>query len=155
MTRRQLGIYSMIAAIFLLNLAGASLITVAGSDQEPFEKTFPGQCASPIVSVVYEDPKKPNPKVVEVHLEGDFSNCVGAQVLVTTYKNRHVHGYAVAEILDFQGKIQLSLKKNGGDFYQKFPNIIADRLVSNGPTSPSSDSIDPANIEVVFAWAWS
>jgi hypothetical protein len=154
MNKKRLSIYGLMASIFILNLAGASWIAVTGSDREPFEKTFPGQCAYPVVSVVYDHPTKPNPKVIEVDLTGDFSACVGSQVLVTTYKTGHVHSYAVAEILENQGVIEISFEKHGGDFYQKFPRVVNHRLVSHGPTAPSSNSIDPAEIQVVFAWTW-
>jgi hypothetical protein len=154
MNKKRLSLYVLMALIFLVNLAGASWIAVTGSDRAPFEQTYPGQCAYPIVSVVYDDPTKPNPKVIEVDLTGDFSECVGSQVLVTTYKTGHVHSYAVAEILENQGVIELSFEKHGGDFYQKFPLVVNHRLVSDGPTAPSSNSIDPAEIQVVFAWTW-
>ena len=154
MKKRRLLLYALVASIFVINLVGASWIVLTGSDEAPFEQTFPGQCSHPTVSVVYDDPTKPNPKVTEVILTGDFSRCVGSQVLVTTYKTGHIHSYAVAEVLQSQEPIELSFVKHGGDFYQKFPLVINHRLVSDGPTSPSSVSIDPADIEVIFAWEW-
>ena len=155
MKKHRLFIYVALASILIIDLAAASLINLSTSDHGPFEQVFPGQCAHPVVSVVYEDPTKHNPKVIEVDLTGDFSNCVGAQVLVTTYKTGHIHSYAVADIVQNQGTIQLSFVKHGGDFYQKFPRIVNNRLVSDGPISPSSNSIDPADIQVIFAWSWS
>ena len=154
MNQKRLIVYVLMGSIFIVNLVGASLIAVTGSDRAPFEQTYPGQCAYPVVSVAYEDPTKPNPKVIEVDLTGDFSKCVGSQVLVTTYKTGHVHSYAVAEILQNQGVIELSFVKHGGDFYQKFPLIVNHRLVSDGPNAPSSDSIDSAEIQVVFSDTW-
>ena len=156
MNRKRLIVYVLMGSIFLVNLAGASWIAVTGSDREPFEKKYPGQCAYPVVSVVYEDPTKPNPKVIEVDLTGDFSKCVGSQVLVTTYKTGNVYSYSVAEIMPNQGTIKLSFIKQGGggDLYQKFPLIITHRLVSSGPLAPPTTSINPAEIQVVFSDTW-
>jgi len=155
MKGRTFPVYAVIASALTLNLAAASWISLHNSDSSPWERTFPGQCAYPSVSVIYDNPGAKNPKVIEVDLTGDFSNCIGSQVLVTTYKTGHIHSYAVADIIDNQGIIQLSFIKHGGDFYQKFPLVINSRLVSSGPVSPSSNSIDPNDIQVTFAWTWS
>lgn len=156
MNKKRLSLYVFMASIFLLNLAGASWIAVTGSDRAPFEQTYPGQCAYPVVSVVYEDPTKPNPKVIEVDLTGDFSDCVGSQVLVTTYKTGNVYSYSVADILPNQATIQLHFIKQGGggDLYQKFPLVTNHRLVTHGPLAPPTTSINPAEIQVTFAWTW-
>jgi len=154
MKKYRNGFYLAIAALFALNLAGASWIALIGSDQSPFEMTFAGQCAYPTIAVVYEDPNKPNPKVIEVDLTGDFSKCVGSQVLVTTYKTGHIHSYAVADIVAGKSKIALKFDNYAGDFYQKFPLISAGRLVPDGPQAPPNPSIDAADIQVTFAWNW-
>ncbi len=154
MNTRRAYLYLVLALIFVFNLAAASIIHLVNSDEEPWEKNFPGQCAHPVVSVVYENPNVSNPKVIEVDLAGDFSNCVGSQVLVTTYKTGKVYSYGVAEVSANQTQIQISFIKHGGEFYQKFPAVVNNRLVSQGPTAPSSNSIDPAQITTVFAWTW-
>jgi hypothetical protein len=154
MKKYRIFIYVALVSILIIDIVAASLINLSTSDHGPFEQVFPGECAHPVVSVLYEDPTKPNPKVIEVDLTGDFSNCVGSQVLVTTYKTGHIHRYAVADIAENQATIQLSFLNHGGDFHQKFPLVVNNRLVSDGPIAPSSDSIDPAEISVIFAWSW-
>ncbi|MEO0024906.1 MAG: hypothetical protein RL196_1347 [Actinomycetota bacterium] len=154
MNKQRFFIYFTLGLILIINLASASIINTSSSDNGPFEQVFAGQCASPTVSLVYEDPTKHNPKVIEVDLTGDFSACVGSQVLVTLYKTGHVYAYGVADIVANQGPIQLFFQKKQGDFYENFPQIVNGRLVSSGQTRPSSDSIDPAEIVVVFAWSW-
>ena len=155
MNRQRVVLYVVLTFVLVLNVAAASLINLSGSDRGPYQESFPGQCAKPTVSVVYEQPDKPNAKVVEIDLTGDFSKCIGAQVLVTTFKTGHIHSYAVFDITSAQSTIQLSFVKKGGDFYQKFPGVVNGRLVSDGPLSPSSNSIDPSEISVLFAWSWS
>lgn len=149
--------YWLLAAVFVTNLVSASQIALTNSDRSPFEKRHPAQCASPLVSVVFDDPNKTNPKVIEVVLTGDFSACVGSQVLVTTYKTGNIHSYAVAEIYAHTRSIALSFEKKdaSGDFRQKFPRVVNQRLVSDGPLAPPNPSIDPSEIQVTFAWSWS
>jgi hypothetical protein len=157
MTWRTSAVYLLLASIFIVNLVGASRIALTDSDRSPFEQRFAAQCAKPEVSVVFDDATKPNPKVIEVVLTGDFSACKGSQVLVSAYKTGHIHSYAVAEISSTTQTISLRFdKKVGtGDFYQKFPQVVAGRLVSDGPLAPSNPSIDPSEIQVTFAWSWS
>lgn len=156
MSKRRSAAYLGLGFVFVLNLAGASWLALAGSDPQPWEKSFPGQCAHPTVSVVYEYPKKPKPKVIEVDLTGDFSACVGSQVLVTTYKTGNIYSYSVAEITETTTSIKLLFIKHGGlgDFYQKFPLIVNYRLVPTGPLAPPTTSIGVSDIQVVFAWTW-
>jgi len=156
MKNKRTLVISGLALIFGLNLAGASVLFLSSSDPLPWENKFPSQCATPVLSLQYQNNDKNQPKVVSVTLTGDFSKCVGSQVLVTTFKAGHAYSYAVAEVVPNQGPIALRFEKQlgVGEFYQKFPMIYQHRLVSSGPLAPPTTSIAVEDVQVTFSWSW-
>lgn len=153
MSSRQILFVVMFGVLFLVNMAGASWLALTGSDRAPFEQRFSGQCADPTISLNLD---KTGNKVVEVILTGDFSDCLGSQLLVTTYKTGNVHSYAVKDVTSLTPTISLHFKVHDeqGDFRQKFPLVIENRLVPQGPLAPPTGSLDPSEMQVVFAWTW-
>lgn len=156
MRRARTALIALLAVIFFANTAGASLLTLAGSDQQPWEKTFSTICAEPQISLVTETSHGSGTKTVAVTLTGDFSQCIGSQALVTVTKSGHSSSYAVAEITDNLTSITLHFAKlnNDGDFRQNFPLIVNGRLVSSGAMTPPETGIVVNDIQVVFAWSW-
>jgi hypothetical protein len=153
MKQRNMLFALLVGGLFLTNMAGASWLALTGSDSVPFQQSFAAQCAKPQISLKFD---KTGNKVVEVVLTGDFSNCLGAQVLVTTYKTGKVYSYGVKTVTSSSSSISFDFEKQGGlgDFRQKFPLVVDHLLVPQGPLAPPTGSLDISQMEVVFAWEW-
>lgn len=156
--RKRQAIFAVVALLlFGLNVAGASWLSLTGSDTQPYEANFPAQCATPTVSFVYEVDSKKDKKVTEIRLSGDFSNCIGSQVLVAVHKSDQSWNYAVKDITTAASSISLFFEKQDGtgDFRQRFPDVINQRLVPVGPLAPPANGLDEAGTKVTFSWSWS
>lgn len=143
-------------ALFGTYLAGTSIISMAESDRQPVEKKFYTNCAKPTLSLELDDPTKPQPKTTAVVLQGDFSACIGSQLLVTTYKEGNIYSYAVYDIVQNVSLIKLHFAKEtlDGDFRQQFPEIQNARLTPKGPFAPATTSIAVEDVQVTFASVW-
>lgn len=156
--RGRQGLFALIVLVlFGLNVAGASWLSLSGSDSQPYEKTYPASCANPEISVVYENDEKKQPKITEIVLTGDFSSCVGSQLLVAVHKSDQSYNYAVKDIDQNVSSISIFFEKQDGtgDIHQRFPKVIGERLVPTGPLAPPTTQIDVPGTKVSFAWSWS
>ena len=136
-----------------LCIVGASVISLIGSDPQPYESRSSTQCAKPEIAVVLND--KGN-KVTAITLTGDFSKCLGQQMLVTVFQGGNAYSYAVYDFTSNPPWVTLSFDsgQGSGDFKLKFPNVVSGRLVPYGPSTPPKKDISLNDIQVTFSGTW-
>lgn len=145
-----------VISLFGLNIAGASWLSLTGSDSEPFEMNYPAKCANPDLTVVYDQEDKKERKITAIVLSGDFSACLGSQLLVSVHKVDQSYNYAVKDIEENVSSISLFFEKQGtGDFHKRFPEVVNQRLVPSGPLAPPTSHLDIVGTKVSFSWSWS
>ena len=142
----------LLLSLFGLNLASASSLLLTGSDPEPFEKDYTGHCQVPTTLTI-----DPVGKVDWIKVHGDFSTCVGAQMLVMVAKNGNKINFAVETIA--AGATELTFAFNSGgataQFKQKFPDVVSGHLVPAGPLAPPLNTVTPADVTVEISDLWS
>ena len=156
--RKRTWMSLLLALIIFVNLVGASILGLVGSDATPWEHRYRTQCAQPKITEDIDNNDHGNAyKVRAIILTGDFSACIGQQMLVSVSKNGNKSSYAVYNCDSAIETVTLTFDsgQGAGDFKQKFPLIQHSRLVPQDPASPAPNDVNLSDIQVSFASSWS
>ena len=139
-----------------LCIVGASVISLLGSDPQPYESRSSTQCAKPVVRTNYGTDGNGSAKVFSITFTGDFSKCLGQQMLVTLFQGGNAYSYAVYNFTSSPPWVTLSFDSGQGygDFKQKFPHVVSGRLVPYGPATPAQKEVPLKDIQVTFSSIW-
>lgn len=146
-----------VLAVFLIQ-AGASIISLAGSDAAPFEGKFSTFCYSNVeIEAPLENGGNGNDyKVRRVIVTGDFSACQGHTVLLAAQMNSSQKSYAFYIFGGNETSVVFNFDTgNGdGDWHKQYPSIVNGQLVANGPLTPPSSKLTEEDISWVISFFW-
>ena len=138
--------------------AGASLISLEGSDPAPYEKQFFGVCYSDITieAPLSRDGKGKDYKVYEVIVSGNFERCEGHTMLLTADLKSQQQSYAFHELQPEETSFTLSFSSGQGpaDWHRLHPRVVDGRLVAQGALTPPQVRLDVEDIRWVIATLW-
>lgn len=143
--------------LFLVQ-AGASYISLVGSDPAPFEGNFSSACYSNVqIEAPLENDGNGNDfKVRRVIVSGNFSACQGETILLearmgSTQKSYAFHVFSGAET---NVVLYFDTGNGTGDWHKRYPTIVDSRLVANGPLTPPSAKLTEEEISWFVSYFW-
>lgn len=159
MKRGLSGIGLLVAVVVAGSLmAGATVISLAGSDSRPFEERYTGVCYS---NVVVEAPitagdKGKDFKVRQVIVSGNFQGCAGYTMLLTAYLNPGRNTYAFHKLQPGETSFSLSFipGQSEGQWHKDYPTVEDGQLIPQGPLTPPPNELPIENISWVISDSW-
>jgi hypothetical protein len=138
--------------------AGASVLSLNGSDRAPYEKEFSALCYSGITIETPLSSKNGGKdfKVHEVVVSGNFQGCPGYTMLLTASLNSKKMSYAFHEIQPNESTFTLvfSSGKPPGDWRTSPPRVTDGKLYAEGALTHPQASLDVENITWVVGDNW-
>lgn len=138
--------------------AGASVLSLEGSDRAPYENEFSAVCYSD-VSIEAPLSKKNGGKDLTVHevvVSGNFEGCEGQTMLLTASLKSQQLSYAFHDLKSEEGTFSLvfASDKGPGDWHRIHPLISDGKLVARGTLTPPQAKLDVTDISWVVASLW-
>lgn len=138
--------------------AGASVLSLNGSDLAPYEKEFSAFCYSDLTIEAPLSTKNAGKdfKVHEVVVSGNFERCAGYTMLLTASLKSKKLSFAFHEIQSAEKTFTMvfSTGKGPGDWHSRPPKVTDGKLFSEGPLTPPELSLDPGDITWVVSDKW-
>ena len=138
--------------------AGASLISLEGSDPAPYEEQFYGVCYSDISieAPLSQDENGKDFKVYEVTVTGNFERCEGHTMLLTADLKSRQKSYAFHELQPSESSFTLTFSpgQGPGDWHRLHPRVVNGRLVAQGALTPPQVRLAVEDITWVIATVW-
>lgn len=138
--------------------AGASVLSLNGSDRTPYENEFLAFCYSDIAvkAPLSSTNGGKDFKVHELVVSGNFQGCEGHTMLLTALLKSKGLSYAFHEIKPNETSFTLAFAsgKKPGDWHSKKPKVIDGRLFSQGASTPPELILDVGDITWVVSNTW-
>ena len=124
----------LIAMATAVIVAGASVLSLSGSDTAPGSGKGEAACAGPLkVTNPISNGGHDNNRITHMLIEGDMTRCQGQTLLVEVDIDTGGHAYATHKFLNSTTtSLDLAFDVASGRFYDTYPTAVGGSLVDAG-----------------------